>query len=287
MSRNENWRRFRKSNRTWDSPWLPAAAGLVCGALAAATVAGIQASARGLTAFPIGGWTAPLWAFLLGLLAVALPILLIQHAAGRVVREVRALINVRPFTGARLLSPDPWEMDAVFAERLLALLDEGRERVVELGSGHSTLLIARRLEEAGRGRVVSVDHLAEYVDRTRAWLREAGLEHRAEVVHAPIEERDVEGRRLPWYAAAPLEAALPDGIDLLVVDGPSDRVGRDARWPAVPLLAGRLARDAAILMDDGDRPAERRAAADWRARLDARIRYLPGGRGGWLLRLPR
>ena len=74
----------------------------------------------------------------------------IQQAAERVGREARALINIRPFTGDRLLAHDPWAMDALFAEQLLALVDEGPDTVVELGSGHSTILIARRLEAIGR-----------------------------------------------------------------------------------------------------------------------------------------
>ena len=286
MARNQRWRRFRKSNRTWDSPWLPAVAGLLGGLFLAFAAAELESTARGLTMFSRGGSAAPWWAFAFGFLAVALPLLGLQHLAERVVREARALINIRPFTGDRLLAHDAWAMDAVFAEQILAVLDEGRERVVELGSGHSTVLIAERLEARGAGHVVAVDHDADYAARTRAWLEDRGLGHRATVVHAPVRETAVEDRRIPWYDMDALEAGLPDRIDLLVVDGPPDLYGRDVRWPALPLLQDRLGPGAVILMDDGDRPDERRAARDWHARLGGRIRYTPGGTGGWLLRAP-
>ena len=284
MARNERWRRFRKSNRTWDSPWLPATGGLVAGALATLTVAGLESTAMGLTAFGGGSW-APFWAFWLGFIGLALPLLAIQYGIARVHREVRALVNIRPFTGSRLLATDAWAMDAVFAEQVLSLVDEGHDQIVECGSGHSTVLIAERLEERGSGHVTAIEHLEEFADRTRTWLEDRGLTHRATIIHAPIERRDVEGNGMPWYAAAALES-LPDRIDLLIVDGPPDKLGSMARWPAVPLLEDRLAPDAVILMDDGDRKDERRTAFGWKERLGARMAYIPGGKGGWLLRLP-
>lgn len=277
MSRNQRWRQLRKSNRTWESGLIPILGGVLCGGLLALT-----ASALGS-----GPSLAALWAFLFGFLVLALPIVAIQQASARVLREVRALINIRPFTGDRLLAHDPWAMDALFAEQLLSLVDEGRESVVELGSGHSTILIARRLEALGRGRVVAFDHLAEFAGRTRAWIEAEGLAGRATVVHAPLEDRQVEGRTLPWYSAAALTPALPATIDFLVVDGPPAAIHRDIRWPSIPLLRDRLAPGAAILMDDGDRPGERQAAHDWRDRIPGSwVRYLPGGKGGWILRLP-
>ena len=97
----------------------------------------------------------------------------------------------------------------------------------------------------------------------------------------------MEGRRLSWYSGDALAAALPDRIDLLLVDGPPDLFGPGVRWPAVPLLRDRLGPGAAVLMDDGDRPAERRAAfglwlgdqvySDAIASLDVRKRLAEAG----------
>lgn len=285
MSRTQIWRRLRKSNRTWDSPWLPALSGVFGGLFLALALTEVERTARGLAAFVRADSWAFLWAFLFGFLVVALPVLLIQKTAQRLLAEVRAMLNVRPLTGSRMLGNEPWAMDAVYAEHILGLVDEGMERVVELGSGESTLLVARHLEERGAGHVTAVDHLEEFADRTRRWIREAGLEHRARVIHAPIASMALSGRTVEWYDPAVLAGALDDEIDLLLVDGPPDILGPDARWPAVPFLADRLAPTAAILMDDGDRKAETRAALDWHDRLGGRIRYVPGGKGAWILRV--
>lgn len=54
---------------------------------------------------------------------------------------------------------------------------------------------------------------------------------------------------------------MPDRIDLIVVDGPPANSHKDARYPALPLLADKMSKRAAILMDDGRR--EKRIAIQW------------------------
>ena len=136
----QRWRQIRKSDRTWDSPWLPPTGGVVAGGLLALILAEVERSLRGPPGLPDLESLAPLWAFLLGFVAVWLPLLVLQNVARRLERQVRAMLNIRPFVRPRLISPDAWAMDAMFAEHVLNLVDEGAQHVVELGSGHSTLL---------------------------------------------------------------------------------------------------------------------------------------------------
>ncbi|MFO7893820.1 MAG: class I SAM-dependent methyltransferase [Longimicrobiales bacterium] len=284
MAKSQRFRKFRKSSKTWDAPVLPLILGLIGGLFAALAVGALQETTRGLTAFARGGSLAPVWAFLFGFVAVGLPILAIQKAALRVIHELRAYINIRPFTGERLVGTDLWAMDAVFAENLVQQVNERPGRIVELGSGHSSVLIAQRLGHLGAGHLTAVDHLEEFADRTRGWIEDRGLGEVATVVHAPIAEHEIDGEVYPWYSMEVLEARLPEIIDLLVVDGPPGKIGKDARWPAVPLLKDRLAPGAVVLLDDGDRADETRIAYSWRDILGGEIRYLPGGKGGWLIR---
>lgn len=281
MAKSQRFRKFRKSAKTWDAPILPVALGLLGGAFLALTVSELE-QAMGNAAM-VGDTMAVFWAFLFGFVAVGLPILAVQKAALRTMRAMRAQINIRPFTGGQLLGTDLFAMDAVFAENLVQLLNERPEQVVELGSGRSTLLIARRLTEQDQGHVTSLDHLQEFADRTRRWLRDRGVVERATVIHAPITDHEIAGETWPWYSLDAAETRLPDRIDLLVVDGPPGKLRKDSRWPAVPLLLDRLAPNAVILLDDGDRADETRIAHSWHDMLGGDIRYLPGGKGGWLL----
>jgi hypothetical protein len=284
MAGSQRFRRFRKSSRTWDAPVLPIAFGLLGGLFAALAMVELERTARGLAAFPYEGSWAAVWAFLFGFVAVGLPVLTTQKAALRIMRYVRAVGNVQPYAGELLLGADGWAMDSIFGENLLQLIDEGPQHVVEVGSGHSSVLMAARLAQRGTGHLTAIDHLGRFADRTRTWIRDRGVESRATVVTAPLADHPIDGATWSWYDMSVLEGELPDRIDLLVVDGPPGQLGKDSRWPAVPLLKDRLADDVAIILDDGDRSDETRIAHSWRDILGSEIRYLPGGKGAWILR---
>ena len=55
-------------------------------------------------------------------------------------------------------------------------------------------------------------------------------------------------RPTPWYARKAWEDLT--GIDLLFVDGPPATTGHQARYPALPLLAGSLSPVATAVLDD-------------------------------------
>ena len=129
--------------------------------------------------------------------------------------------------------------------------------VVELGSGMSTVMLAGALKTTG-GHLYSVEHDAGYLDETRAMLRDAGLEAQVTLIHAPLEAFDASH---VWYARGPLEA-LAD-IDLLLVDGPPGATCAQARYPALPFFATRLAAGAVVLLDDAGRDDEQATLSRW------------------------
>lgn len=168
---------------------------------------------------------------------------------------------------------------------LVRLVDEVTPgQVVELGSGVSTIVLARRLQQVGRGRLTALEHLPEHAERTRAELARQGLRDVAEVVDAPLVDIRLGEASWRWYATD----GLPDTIDLLFVDGPPSGTGPLARYPALPLLRERLTPGAAVLVDDGDRPDERQAVERWQAELPGlQVTHLALTKGAWLLGLPR
>jgi predicted O-methyltransferase YrrM len=141
--------------------------------------------------------------------------------------------------------------------------DERPELVVETGSGVSTLIIAYGLEKLGRGRVIALDHDANYAAATRAELARHGLLGHATVVHAPLESIEIDGERHRWYASSAL-AGLPP-IDLVVDDGPPRYLGDGLRYAALPALAPRLSPRGVFVLDViGEE--ERGNLARWRKR---------------------
>jgi hypothetical protein len=127
-------------------------------------------------------------------------------------------------------------------------------RVLELGSGTSTIWMAYALEQAG-GTIVSLEHDAEVTARSRAAVAAHALVGVAEVREAPLRPLALEDRTFPWYDLEAL-ADMHD-VDLLVVHGPPAQTGPDARYPAMRLLEDRLAEAASVFVDDEDGVAGR------------------------------
>jgi predicted O-methyltransferase YrrM len=135
------------------------------------------------------------------------------------------------------------------------------ELVVECGSGTSTVWLAYTLEQLGRGRIVALEHDEHFGGLTHDALARNGLAHRGEVRIAPLEDVLVGEEAYRWYAPATWQDLVE--IDLLLVDGPPGHIGRDARYPAFPLLSPALAEEATVILDDVTREAEARIARRW------------------------
>jgi hypothetical protein len=149
---------------------------------------------------------------------------------------------------------------------LLALERQARRQkpqtVVECSSGASTAVLARCMQLNGGGKVYSLEHDPEYASRTRAELVRMELQEYAEVLDAPLKEIEIGGQRFNWYDLS----ALPDDvrIDLLAIDGPPMHSAELARYPAGPMLFGRMNDHATVFLDDASRPAEQAILARWR-----------------------
>jgi predicted O-methyltransferase YrrM len=176
---------------------------------------------------------------------------------------------------------DPsWSLRPEALELVKSLVAEGRHRVVECGSGLSTVTIARSLRALAKGHVHALEHDPHWSATTREALEHEDVTEFATVVDAPL----VDG----WYDPAALDRLPERGIDLLVVDGPpagEPEIER-SRYPALPALADRLAPEAAVLLDDADRPGERWTLERWRSEFE--IEPLPAPPGTALaLYIPR
>lgn len=156
--------------------------------------------------------------------------------------------------------------------------------IVEFGSGTSTVLMAYAVRDNGVGRIVSIDHEAQYGDASRLDLADHGLSTFAEVRHAPLRSVRVGNSNSTWYDTAVFSDV--SRIDMLVVDGPPTSVQKQARYPALPLLRERLAPDAIVIIDDAARPDEREMVARWAAEFpEFESRYIFHEKGTVVLEL--
>jgi predicted O-methyltransferase YrrM len=182
---------------------------------------------------------------------------------------LRPLLDAGPYL--------PWSAGAMRPGGLVDVCNEivlgGRRRVLELGAGASTVLLARLLAQEG-GTLTAVEHDAAWAAWVTARLDREGLGAGARVVHAALVPSAHADDGLGWYAPDGMAAALDgDPPDLVIVDGPpADGPGQGAaRAPALGALQERLAPGATVVLDDAVRPGETQVLERWERETDWRF----------------
>ena len=132
--------------------------------------------------------------------------------------------------------------------------------VVECGSGVSTLVVARSLQLNGFGHLYSLEHIAEYGEKTRRELELHGLADWATVIDAPLVPQHINGSTYVWYSTRGLTV---NDIDMLIVDGPPEQPDKLVRYPAGPMLFGKLRPGGAVFLDDASRTTEQLTVEKW------------------------
>lgn len=125
--------------------------------------------------------------------------------------------------------------------------------VVELGSGISTLVVAK----SGARKIVSIDNSDIWGTKTVAMLKEHGVRN-VEVRIAPLQQF---ANGSEWYDIKAIKDLKK--IDLLIVDGPPGSKNPDARYPALQQFRDKLSTSAIVIIDDVNRDGERKLAEDF------------------------
>ena len=143
---------------------------------------------------------------------------------------------------------------AASPDLLLTIADLVRTRkprlVVELGSGVSTLIVAK----AGARKVISIDNSAEFAMKTREMLKA----HKIRGVEVRVAPLKAHASGVDWYDTAKLKDLKK--IDMLIIDGPPGSKNPDARKPALKELLAKLSPNVVVVIDDVNRIGERQLA---------------------------
>jgi hypothetical protein len=192
--------------------------------------------------------------------------------------RIRELIARLP-TGGWSIRPETAHALAVLFQTTLP------RRVLEFGSGASTVLLAALCAEAGGGQVVSLDEKPSFAARTRLLLEEAGLSRYATTLVAPVSATTVEGWSGHIYRPerdAVRRALAGERVGFVFVDGPANWLGRrgDCRFGTLPLARGFVADEAVFAADDALRRRDHGIVMRWRSLpyIDV-CGILPVGRG--------
>lgn len=163
-----------------------------------------------------------------------------------------------PFGGSWALTPDA----AAILAREIAIRQPNL--IVELGSGASTVMVGRILQQRGSGRLVSLDHDPDWAAETRRNIIASGLQDYVEVIDAPLTRQQFGGKDFEWYQI-PEQLRETEEIDMLTVDGPPQTADPAvlSRYPALPAFSARLSRQAVIYIDDAKRDTEQEMVQQW------------------------
>ena len=154
--------------------------------------------------------------------------------------------------------------------------------IVECSSGTSSLVLSQCCRLNRGGRVFSLENGEEYVAKTTAQLADFSLTEYCEVIHASLQDTPVADETFQWYALNTLPQIK---IDLLVIDGPPGFLQKHSRYPALPLLADRLAEHCTVFLDDAARDDEQELVQRWLAAYpDFQAEYINNERGCFILK---
>lgn len=172
-----------------------------------------------------------------------------------------------------------WTASSDLLVALWRIIREKRPaRVLEIGSGLSTLVMARALEQnQDGGELVALEDHPQFADKTRRELEEYGLEGHARVLGAPLKKQHVAGQHGSWYTL-PAVHGLKE-LDLVLVDGPAVQ----DRELALFMLHDLLAATAFIVVDDTDRPETRQMLKLWQEAFPGQLRQTEVGGAKWAL----
>lgn len=163
-----------------------------------------------------------------------------------------------PFGGSWALTPDA----AAILAREIAI--RRPNTIVELGSGVSTLMAGRILQQMGSGHLISLDHDPAWAAETRRHIIASGLQDYVEVIDAPLTRQQFDGKDFDWYQI-PDQLRQLEQIDMLTVDGPPQTADSTvlSRYPALPAFAAQLSSQAVIYIDDAKRTTEKEMVEQW------------------------
>ena len=165
---------------------------------------------------------------------------------------------------------------------LLTLLELSQSstpaRILDLGSGMSTLVLAK---SASQATIISIDNSAEFAGKTKKMLETHGVTN-VDLRVAPLTPHR---SGVEWYDLSKFEDI--SDIDLLFVDGPPGSKNPKARHPAIAECVAKLSPRAIVVIDDAGRDGEKNMAHEFAKALpNHSLEFLSHEKGTAVL-LPR
>lgn len=182
-------------------------------------------------------------------------------------RQTEKLKAITSLSGMMKDQPIYWSEHA-FAPETLSLIMHllqclEPKRILELGSGISTLFVSAYLKNRPGTSLRSFDDNQRWADITQSRLQERNLAgNHVQVRAGPLVAIEVQGQKHQWYPIDPLPAG--ETYDFIIVDGPPSWHGDGlARLPTLYQLSPSMTEKSVLVLDDAHREWESEVAKRW------------------------
>jgi Methyltransferase domain len=179
-----------------------------------------------------------------------------------------------------------WAFSSVTLAWLEAfIIKYNHQRIIEAGSGTSTVMLADLHDRCIITDWLSLEHDPSYYAKTKTDCGKRIGRAGEKIKLCPIVPTWA-GR---WYDPAIWAPTLASKkpATLAIIDGPPYTTGTHARYPAIPLLKPYLAPRATIILDDARRPDEQQVIDRWIKEWGLTlIEQVPTDKGLAILQMP-
>lgn len=174
----------------------------------------------------------------------------------------------------------PWSKASLSHVGMATILNDisinQRNVIVELGSGISTVYIAKFLQQQRQGHLFSVEQDADWLKIVSKIIERENVGEYVTFVHAPLthSSRTITPNG-QWYDESVLTKEIPSSIDMLIVDGPSDFIESPdpyIRYPALSFFLGSFSQECSVFLDDTTRKGEIKVLSMWEKIFDTTFR---------------
>jgi len=138
-------------------------------------------------------------------------------------------------------------------------------KIIELGSGISTLIIIKTLEMLEHEYdLYSIDSDEITIKEVENLLKSEKVfdKKKHHLIYAPIVDVNIDNKNYKYYD--PKKIIIPgEKIDLLLIDGPFGALCKNSRYPALSFFSNQLNEGSIILLDDANRLDEKETVSLW------------------------
>ena len=156
-----------------------------------------------------------------------------------------------------------WAIEQRVYEHLAHIMDLiDKPSVLEFGSGLGSKILHKMALRRG-GSCTSVEHDKKWHENSIRELKEHNLARENSVVYSPLIDINVFGIDTKFYDMSWLSSE--NKYDIVIVDGPPQSTSPLSRLAAFPLIANNIGNKFYIILDDFERPAEKKIIEIWKS----------------------